>query len=111
MSAGQGDNRPRIEICHVGPLHALWVHRAENRKQIKPILTCDWLDTGGASLGEQLSEALGTVRLLVAAGEALPGQGHLTVGAGEALAVPRFVLVGHTAAGDDLLGEMGSVLF
>lgn len=75
--------------------------------------SCDWLDTGGASLGEQLSEALGTVRLLVAAGEALPGQGHLTVGAGEALAVPRFVLVGHTAAGDDLLAldATGCVLF
>lgn len=75
--------------------------------------SCDWLDTGGASLGEQLSEALGTVRLLVAAGEALPGQGHLTVGAGETLAVPRFVLVGHTAAGDDLLAldATGCVLF
>lgn len=34
----------------------------------------DWLDTGGASLGEQFPETLGTVRLLVAAGEALPGQ-------------------------------------
>lgn len=63
----------------------------------------DWLDTGGASLGEKFPEALGTVRLLVAAGEALPGQGHLTVGAGEALTMPRFVLVGHTTAGDDLL--------
>lgn len=75
--------------------------------------SCDWLDTGGASLGEQLSEALGTVRLLVAAGEALPGQGHLTVGAGEALTVPWFVLVGHTAAGDDLLAldATGCVLF
>lgn len=73
----------------------------------------DWLDTGGASLGEQFPEALGTVRLLVAAGEALPGQGHLAVGAGEALTVPRFVLVGHTAAGDDLLAldATGCVLF
>lgn len=73
----------------------------------------NWLDTGGASLGEQLSEALGTVRLLVAAGEALAGQRHLAVGAREALAVPRFVLVGHTAAGDDLLAldATGRVLF
>lgn len=63
----------------------------------------DWLYTSGTSLGEQLSEALGTVRLLVAAGETLPGQRHLTVGTGEALAVPRFVLVGHATAGDDLL--------
>lgn len=34
----------------------------------------DWLDTGGASLGEQFPETLGTVWLLVAAGEALSGQ-------------------------------------
>lgn len=34
----------------------------------------DWLDTGGASLGEKFPEALGTVGFLVAAGEALPGQ-------------------------------------
>lgn len=65
-------------------------------------LTGNWLDTGGASLGEQLPEALGTVRLLVAAGEALAGQRNRAVGAREALTVPRFVLVGHTAAGDDL---------
>lgn len=63
----------------------------------------NWLDTGGASLGEQLAEALGTVRLLVAAREALAGQRHLAVGAREALTVPRFVLVGHAAARDDLL--------
>lgn len=63
----------------------------------------NWLDTGGASLGEQLAEALGTVRLLVAAREALAGQRYLAVGAREALTVPRFVLVGHAAARDDLL--------
>lgn len=63
----------------------------------------DWLYASGASLGEQLSEALGTVRLLVAAGETLSGQRHLTVGTGEALAVPWFVLVGHATASDDLL--------
>lgn len=33
----------------------------------------DWLDASGTSLGKQFSEALGTVRLLVAAGETLPG--------------------------------------
>lgn len=35
------------------------------------------------------------------------------MGAGEALAMPRFILVGHTAAGDDLLAldATGCVLF
>lgn len=65
--------------------------------------TSDWLSTGGASLSEQLAEAVGTVWLLITAGEALSSERHLAVGAGEALTMPRFVLVGHTTAGNDLL--------
>ena len=65
--------------------------------------TGDGLGTGGASLREQLAETFRTVRLLVAAREALAGQRHLAVRAREALAVPRFVLVRYTAACDDLM--------
>jgi len=48
----------------------------------------DGFDAGRAALGEQLAEAIGTVGLLVAAGEALAGQAAVAVGAGEALPVP-----------------------
>lgn len=65
-------------------------------------LTGDGLHTGGTSLGKQLSKALGAIWFVVAAGEPLPGQRGLAVTAGEAVTVPRFVLVGHTAAGDNL---------
>lgn len=73
------------------------------RDETRTADTGDWLGTGGASLREQLAEAVGAVWLLVAAREALAGERHLAVGAGEALAVPRFVLVRYAAAGDDLL--------
>lgn len=63
----------------------------------------DRLATAGASLGEQLAEAVSAVGLLVAGGEPLPGQREAAVGAGEALAVPRLVLVGHPSARDYLV--------
>jgi len=76
--------------------------------------TSDGFAARGAPLGEEFAEALGTVRLLVARGEALPGQRSVAVGAGEALAVPRLVLVCHTSAGDDLIAldaASGELLF
>lgn len=65
--------------------------------------TGDRLGAGRAPLGEQFSEALGAVGLLVARGEPLSGQRRVAVRAGEALAVPRLVLVCHAALRDDLV--------
>ena len=64
--------------------------------------TCDRLFARCASLGEELPEAVGAVGLVFPGGEPLPGQGLLAVGAGEALAVPGVVAVGHAALGDHL---------
>lgn len=66
------------------------------------MLTSDGLDARRATLGEEFSEALCAVRLLVARREALPGQRRVTVGAREALTVPWLVLVGHASLRDDL---------
>lgn len=63
----------------------------------------DWSAASRASLGEQLAETLGAVRLVVARREALAGQRRVAVGAREAFAMPRLVLVCHTAARDDLI--------
>lgn len=64
---------------------------------------CDGLGAGGASLGEELPEAVCAVGLVIPGGEALAGEGGAAVGAGEALPMPGLVLVGHTARGDDLV--------
>lgn len=66
------------------------------------LLTSDRFRAGGASLGEQLAEAVGAVRLVVARRESLASQGIVAVTAGEAVSVPRLVLVRHPAASDDL---------
>lgn len=72
------------------------------------VLTGNGALAGGAALGEEFPEAVSAVGLVVARGEALAGQGGVAVGAGEALAMPWVVLVGHAAAGDDLkVGESG----
>jgi len=63
----------------------------------------DWLDAGGAALGEQLAEAICAVGLLVARGEPLAGQRGVAVSAREALPVPGLVLVRHAARRDDLV--------
>lgn len=60
------------------------------------------LGASGASLGEELAEAVGAVRLVVARRESLTCQRVVAVAAGEAVSVPRLVLVRHAAAGDDL---------
>lgn len=65
--------------------------------------TCNGLGAGGAPLGEELAEAISTVGLLVAGREALPCQRRVAVGAREAFAVPRLVLVGHAATRDNLV--------
>jgi len=64
--------------------------------------TSDGLPAGGAALGEEFSEALGAVWFFIAGREALSGERRVAVGAGEALAVPRLVLVSHATSCDDL---------
>lgn len=83
------------------------------RDEARTTNASDGLGTGGASLREQFTETFGTVRFLVAAGKALTGKRYLAVRTGEALTVPRFVLVRYTAARDDLLAfdASGGVLF
>lgn len=63
----------------------------------------DGLGAGSAPLGEEFSEALRAVRLLVTGCEPLSGQGGVAVGAGEALAVPGLVLVGYATLRNDLV--------
>lgn len=62
----------------------------------------DGLVAGCASFGEQAPEAFGAARFVVARGETLSSQVLVAVGASEALAVPRFVLVSHSTALDGL---------
>lgn len=64
--------------------------------------TSDGLRAGSAALSKELSEAFGTVGLLVLGGEPLTSKRLVTVGTSEALAMPRVVLVSHTARRDDL---------
>lgn len=72
-------------------------------------LTGDGLGTGCTALGEQLAEAVGAVRFLVATSETLTGQRNLAVSACEALAMPWIVLVGDAAGCDDLEGVESGV--
>lgn len=65
-------------------------------------ITGDGLGAGGAAFGEQLAEALGAVRLLVLGRESLAGERLVAVGAREALAMPRVVLVSHASRRDYL---------
>lgn len=62
----------------------------------------DGLVASEAALGKELAEAVGTVGLVISAGEAGAGQAGLTVRACEALPVPWFVLVCHSSTGDHL---------
>lgn len=64
--------------------------------------TRDRFGAGGASLGEQFSETIGAIGLVVARRESLASQGIVTVATGEAVSVPRLVLVRYPTAGDDL---------
>jgi len=64
---------------------------------------CDGVGAGYAALGEQVAEAVGAVRLLVPRREALARQRGVAVGASEALAVPRLVLVRHATGRNDLV--------
>lgn len=64
--------------------------------------TCDRFGAGGASLGEQFSETIGAIGLVVARRESLASQGIVTVATGEAVSVPRLVLIRYPTAGDDL---------
>jgi len=62
----------------------------------------DGFGAGGAALGEEFTEAFGAVGFLVFGGEALTGQRLVAVGASEALAMPRVVLVRHASRRYDL---------
>jgi len=64
--------------------------------------TSDGLRAGSAALSKELSKAFGTVGLLVLGGEPLTSQRLVAVGASEALAMPRVVLISHAARRDDL---------
>ena len=77
------------------------------------MVTCNWFTAGGASLAEELPEAVSTVGFVVPGGEPLASQGLLTVGAGETLPVPGVVPVGDSALGDHLaaLNAFGRELF
>lgn len=68
---------------------------------------------GVAAFGEELTEAVGAVGLIVAAGEASACQTCLAVRASETLPMPWLVLVGHATAGDHLvaLDATSCVLF
>lgn len=65
--------------------------------------TCDWVFARYAALGKELTKAVGAVRFLVARSEALTSERSVAVGAREALAVPRFVLVSYATGRDDLV--------
>lgn len=66
------------------------------------IHTCNWFGASGASFGEELAEAFGTIRFVIARRESLSRQGVVAVAASEAVSVPRLVLICHAAAGDNL---------
>lgn len=70
-------------------------------------LACDWFGAGLAFLGVQAAEALEAVGAVVPGGEVLTGQLHFTVGANEALPVPRLVPIGHAPLGQGLRVETG----
>lgn len=65
-------------------------------------LTSDWLRARRAAFREELTEAIGTVRLLIATSETLSGQLNRAVSAGEAFTMVWLVLVGNATAGDYL---------
>ena len=65
-------------------------------------LTSDRLSALAALLGKEFPEALGTVRLILTRCELLSGQNLVTVGASEALSVPRGRLVRDASLVDHL---------
>lgn len=65
--------------------------------------SCDRLAAGETAFGEKFSKTFRAVGLVVAAGEAGPGQACLAMRAGEAFPVPRLVLVRHAATSNDLI--------
>jgi len=64
--------------------------------------TCDGFAASCASLAEQFSEAVGTVRFVIATRESLTCQRLLAMSAGETLSVPRIIPVGHASLSDHL---------
>lgn len=66
------------------------------------IRTGNRFGASSASLCEELAEALGAIRFVIARCESLSRQGVVAVAASEAVSVPWFVLICHAAAGDNL---------
>lgn len=63
----------------------------------------DWFGTSGASLGEKFAEAISAVRFVIARRKSLACQRIIAIAASEAIPVPGFVLVCHSATGDYLV--------
>lgn len=68
----------------------------------KCLRTGDRLHARSTPLGKEFTKALSAVGLVVPGGEALASQRRRAVRASEALAMPRLVLVRHSALSDDL---------
>lgn len=67
------------------------------------LLTGDRFDARSAPLGEQLSETIAAVRLLIPGRKTLSGQRSVAIAARKAFPVPRFVFICHATASDYLL--------
>jgi len=63
------------------------------RYEFRASKSCDRLSAPTTLLGEQVTETLSAVRLLIARRELLSSQYFVTVGTGETLSMPRCVLV------------------
>jgi len=68
---------------------------------------------GSTTLGEEFAEAVGTIRFVIPRCEPLAGKRLLTMGASEALPVPRVITISDSALSDDLiaLDTLGGELF
>lgn len=68
----------------------------------KQQLTGNWFGARGTTFSEELAEAIGTIRLLIATGKALSSKLNRAVSAREAFTMVWFVLVGNATAGNYL---------
>ena len=125
MKNNKGKHKDKDKYKHKGIYK--YKGKYKNNRQ-----TCDGLGARGAPLREELAEALGAVRLVVAAREPLTSQRPedtvwlstpqlfpldcsicplCAIGAGEALPVPRLVPVSHPACCDHLKSFKTSISF
>ena len=66
------------------------------------VLTGNGFAAGSTTLGEEFAEAVGTIRFVVPRCEPLAGKRLLTMGASEALPVPRVITISDSTLSDDL---------